>query len=167
MGSLRLADPRLPTGRYSPPSRCRTAQPDRRANRNHRCGTFDPSAATAASGSFRSAGSNCPSFHSIQFPPFRDLVVRQRTSGSLGERTDPELAGPHQAEDQVLSGRSASEQAIKQLAPGTRILHLATHGFFLGGECASALDDTRAVGVGRFGQTKNGCAQEGTFCAIA
>jgi CHAT domain-containing protein len=46
----------------------------------------------------------------------------------------------------VLTGRSASEQAFKALAPGHRVLHIATHGFFLGNECWSALDGTRAVG---------------------
>ena len=47
---------------------------------------------------------------------------------------------------QTLVGRNASERAVKTMAPGRRILHLATHGFFLGDECASALDGTRAVG---------------------
>ena len=105
-----------------------------------------PSAATAASGSFRSAGSNCPSFHSIQFPALPGSRRGAEDVGSLWRPYRPGTGRTTSAEDQVLSGRSASEQAIKQLAPGTRILHLATHGFFLGGECASALDDTRAVG---------------------
>jgi CHAT domain-containing protein len=47
---------------------------------------------------------------------------------------------------QVLIGRRASERAFKQQGPGQRILHLATHGFFLGGDCTSALQGTRAVG---------------------
>jgi CHAT domain-containing protein len=38
-----------------------------------------------------------------------------------------------------LSGRAATEAALKQRAAGTRVLHLATHGFFLGGRCASAI----------------------------
>jgi CHAT domain-containing protein len=40
----------------------------------------------------------------------------------------------------------ATERAFKQHAPGRRVLHLATHGFFLGGECADATPGTRAVG---------------------
>ena len=35
----------------------------------------------------------------------------------------------------TLVGSVASESAFKQLAPGRRVLHLATHGFFLGDEC--------------------------------
>src|SRR5262249_56939696 len=38
-----------------------------------------------------------------------------------------------------LTGAAASESAFKQQAQGKRVLHLATHGFFLGGKCASAL----------------------------
>ena len=47
---------------------------------------------------------------------------------------------------ETLIGGAATESAVKQLGPGRRILHLATHGFFLGDECASPLDGTRAVG---------------------
>ena len=39
-----------------------------------------------------------------------------------------------------LVGAAASESAFKSAAAGHRILHLATHGFFLGNRCASALD---------------------------
>ena len=37
-----------------------------------------------------------------------------------------------------LSGAQASEAAFKASAPGRRILHLATHGFFLGDDCAAS-----------------------------
>jgi CHAT domain-containing protein len=40
----------------------------------------------------------------------------------------------------LLVGDAAHEATLKGLAPGHRVLHLATHGFFLGGECRSALD---------------------------
>ncbi len=40
----------------------------------------------------------------------------------------------------------ATERSFKQHAPGRRVLHLATHGFFLGGECEAAAPGTRAVG---------------------
>jgi CHAT domain-containing protein len=49
------------------------------------------------------------------------------------DRTGPAL---------LLTGAAASEASFKQAAPGRRILHLATHGFFLGGECASDFDET-------------------------
>jgi len=46
----------------------------------------------------------------------------------------------------VLDSRGASERAFKQAAPGHRVLHLATHGFFLGSTCQPAIGGTRAVG---------------------
>jgi CHAT domain-containing protein len=46
----------------------------------------------------------------------------------------------------ILLGRDATERAFKQLAPGQSVLHIGTHGFFLGNTCASVLDGTRAVG---------------------
>jgi CHAT domain-containing protein/tetratricopeptide (TPR) repeat protein len=46
----------------------------------------------------------------------------------------------------VLSGRAATETAIKQAAIGRRVVHLATHGYFLESRCDSAAAGTRAVG---------------------
>ena len=40
-----------------------------------------------------------------------------------------------------LTGTEASETAFKSLVPGKRILHLATHGFFLDGRCPSLGED--------------------------
>jgi CHAT domain-containing protein len=41
-------------------------------------------------------------------------------------------------EAKVLTGPRATESAFKRLAPGRRVLHLATHGYFLGADCAGA-----------------------------
>ncbi|HEV8397243.1 MAG TPA: CHAT domain-containing protein [Vicinamibacterales bacterium] len=46
----------------------------------------------------------------------------------------------------VLIGPDATERAVKQGGPGRRILHLATHGFFLGDDCETSAAGTRAVG---------------------
>jgi CHAT domain-containing protein/Tfp pilus assembly protein PilF len=45
-----------------------------------------------------------------------------------------------------LQNRDASERAFKQAAPGHRVLHLATHGFFLGSDCSPVGGITRGVG---------------------
>jgi hypothetical protein len=45
-----------------------------------------------------------------------------------------------------LTGAAASEAAFKEQASGRRVLHLATHGFFLAGRCSSALQPSRGVG---------------------
>ncbi len=46
----------------------------------------------------------------------------------------------------LLTGPDASETAFKRMARGRSVLHLATHGFFLGGQCRSALDASRGFG---------------------
>lgn len=45
-----------------------------------------------------------------------------------------------------LSGSAASERAFKRQASGKRIVHLATHGFFLDGDCSSPVRWSRGVG---------------------
>jgi CHAT domain-containing protein len=46
----------------------------------------------------------------------------------------------------VLSGRAASKSAVARASAGRRVVHLATHGFFLGSQCARGPANTRAVG---------------------
>ena len=46
----------------------------------------------------------------------------------------------------VLEGSAASKAAVIAASPGKRVLHLATHGFFLGGGCEPAAPGTRGVG---------------------
>jgi CHAT domain-containing protein len=46
----------------------------------------------------------------------------------------------------TLRGPEASETAFKSLAPDSRIVHLATHGFFLGEECPNAVGRSRGIG---------------------
>jgi CHAT domain-containing protein len=46
----------------------------------------------------------------------------------------------------LLVGARATERAFKREAPGHRILHVATHGFFLGNDCeAAGPDGTRGI----------------------
>jgi CHAT domain-containing protein len=46
----------------------------------------------------------------------------------------------------TLTGKEATESAFKQLGLGRRVLHIATHGFFLGVSCGPPMEGTRAVG---------------------
>jgi len=46
----------------------------------------------------------------------------------------------------VLSGRAATETTVKQAAVGRRVVHLATHGYFLESQCDAAIAGTRGVG---------------------
>src|SRR4029079_4260301 len=45
----------------------------------------------------------------------------------------------------LLLARDADEATFKRQAPHYRVLHLATHGFFLNGPCLGGLDRTRSV----------------------
>jgi len=46
----------------------------------------------------------------------------------------------------VLTGAAATERAFRAAVAGRQVLHLATHGFFLGSDCESGMSGTRAVG---------------------
>ncbi len=46
----------------------------------------------------------------------------------------------------LLVGRAATERAVKQALTKRRVIHFATHGFFLGGDCPSGGRGTRGVG---------------------
>jgi CHAT domain-containing protein len=61
-------------------------------------------------------------------------------SGATGSapQASPDLA--------VLSGSSAGKAPVTRAMSGRRVIHLATHGFFLGGPCTAAGARTRGVG---------------------
>lgn len=48
----------------------------------------------------------------------------------------------------LLSGDEATEDRVLAEAPGRSVVHLATHGFFAGGECVSALSSQGAAATG-------------------
>jgi CHAT domain-containing protein/tetratricopeptide (TPR) repeat protein len=89
-------------------------------------------------GSFRSG---CANLQDMTFPPL---------SGSLQEARDLDRmwtslpASDNNSE--LLVGRAATEHALKVDAPGHRVVHLATHGFFFGDDCQPTVGGERAVG---------------------
>jgi len=103
-----------------------------------------PSSA-ASQASFRGTRSVCPEFQSLNFDPLPaslkevNEVVTLWQAYETRERTASAVAMPSPSRATVLTGSTASESAFKTEAAGRRILHLATHGFFLGARCASAL----------------------------
>jgi CHAT domain-containing protein len=109
-------------------------------------------------GVFRGAHSTCGEFGSMRFEllPASGREINQiaetwKSSGqSLPSRGLSRGGESRAAPGTVirLSGVDANEAAFKEQAPGKRILHVATHGFFLGASCPSALKPATDPDVG-------------------
>jgi CHAT domain-containing protein/tetratricopeptide (TPR) repeat protein len=82
--------------------------------------------------------SDCASLAQVQF---------EGLPGSLNEVSDISALWPRKKSSDVtlLSGSAATESAVKRAVNGHRVVHLATHGFFLGSDCTPAAG-LRAVG---------------------
>jgi CHAT domain-containing protein/Tfp pilus assembly protein PilF len=94
--------------------------------------------------SFRGARPTCSDFQSMRFDPLPASLKEVQQVVTLwnqahGAGTDAaQRVGAEPAPPMQLIGAAASESAFKAEAAGRRILHVATHGFFLGGRCALA-----------------------------
>ncbi len=88
---------------------------------------FDFAAGEAPGGSaavvHRSAVSDCPSFRSLRFAPLPGTGREARDVAAIWGTRSPTT---------MLLGPAATEAAFKADAPGRSVVHLATHGFFLG-----------------------------------
>ncbi|PYR80748.1 MAG: hypothetical protein DMF87_07990 [Acidobacteria bacterium] len=82
-------------------------------------------------------GSGCGSIGSLHFD---DLP------GTRAEVHDIASIWGNPRDVVVLSGRAATKAALTSAIAGHRVVHLATHGFFLRPECEAALPTTRGVG---------------------
>ncbi len=83
--------------------------------------------------SFRGVLSKCGDFKSLKFGslPATNNELKEITSiWKNSQRGDDNFI--------KFTGAEASERAFKIAAPGKRVLHIATHGFFLEGNCQSA-----------------------------
>ncbi|HMJ84677.1 MAG TPA: CHAT domain-containing tetratricopeptide repeat protein, partial [Vicinamibacterales bacterium] len=90
-------------------------------------------AGVAVAGGLRAS---CGDLASLTFDPLAGTLQEVREVARLWSDSPAD----------VLQDRGASEGAFKRAAPGHRVLHLATHGFFLGSTCLPAMGGTRAVG---------------------
>jgi CHAT domain-containing protein len=96
---------------------------------------------------FRGERSGCAGFESVRFEPLPASLEEVDEIASLWNTTGARGEGAGEGGAHVLTGAFAGETAFKRSAPGRRVLHLATHGFFLGGDCRSALQATRGIGT--------------------
>jgi CHAT domain-containing protein/tetratricopeptide (TPR) repeat protein len=94
---------------------------------------------------FRGGGASCLSFQAMRFESLPSSRREVEDIAALWRDLNPQSAATSDA--QVLTGSAAQEPAFKRLGPGRRVLHLATHGFFLGDECGGAVSGLRGVGL--------------------
>jgi CHAT domain-containing protein/tetratricopeptide (TPR) repeat protein len=128
-------------------------------------GDPDFESAALAAGEPRSVRASAATFRGMR--PGCEALKRQRFEplAAAADETDSVAAQWRSArgggELLVLRRREASEAAFKEGAPGRRIVHLATHGFFVGEDCPSALDRTLPPGVGENPLLRAGLALAG------
>lgn len=106
-----------------------------------------PTRATAlpeseSTATFRGLRSTCGSFQSMRFEalPASLLETKEITRiwGNQVKGSTSLRSASGSAESAVsFTGPAANETMFKHTASGHRVLHLATHGFFLGGDCTS------------------------------
>jgi len=108
-----------------------------------------PPPATAAAGPTgppSATRSSCGSFDTLNFKPLPAAEREAAEIAALWREATPEDS--HGTEGVVhLSGQAAGESAFKQRASGRRVLHVATHGFFLGGDCAPTSTRSRGFAI--------------------
>jgi CHAT domain-containing protein len=92
----------------------------------------------------RRVPSDCSGFQSMTFARLPASEREAKNIASLWNSGQRAFQDPERAI--VLDGRAADERTFKATAPGQRVLHLATHGFFLRDNCESGSDQARSVG---------------------
>jgi len=86
---------------------------------------------------------SCGDLRSVRFEP---LPGSQREATRVARIWSQAFsANPPSDDILMLTGASATERAVKNAVADRRVVHLATHGFFLGADCAPA-PGTRGVG---------------------
>jgi CHAT domain-containing protein len=101
---------------------------------------FDERVSTSPASVMRA--SECTSLAQVQF---------EGLPGSLNEVSDISALWPRRTSTDVtlLSGPAATESAVKRAIAGHRVVHLATHGFFLGSECTPSTGQRAVGGIAR------------------
>lgn len=102
-------------------------------------GTGEPGIA----GVLRGGWMTCENHRNVRFGPIAASALEAREVAELWIQASRES---ETGEAVVLSGAAATEDALSRSSSGRRIIHLATHGFFLDGECGPASGGERGIG---------------------
>jgi len=105
----------------------------------------------ASSAGYRGAASPCGGLENVHFRPLPSTASETARSVSLWELRAGEAApvvAPSQGQGTAvrLTGPQATEAEFKRLAPGSTVLHLATHGFVLDSRCRGGISTARGIG---------------------
>jgi CHAT domain-containing protein/tetratricopeptide (TPR) repeat protein len=111
----------------------------------------DVSRARPVTSATASRSASCEPFTRLSFRPLDEAGREARTVSDLWRESraagPPAGSGDTAGDMLELTGRIATETAFKTLAPGRRVLHLATHGFFLDGRSATGARRGAAPGA--------------------
>jgi CHAT domain-containing protein len=109
-------------------------------------GGSTPAAGAVSKGSsekgYRSPRAACGTLQSLRFDPLPGSQEEVSELESIWSAGPGSNADPGEAIEKLI-GAAASETAFKKKAPGHRVLHLATHGFFVQEQCESDLGNAR------------------------
>ena len=100
-----------------------------------------PRQAQAIASLTRAPAADCDSAALVALPPLPGTDAEARGVETSWSRT------PSVGTVTRLAGQGATERALKTLAPGRRVLHIATHGIALSDTCGESSPGTRGVGA--------------------
>lgn len=95
-------------------------------------------AAAAAAPAWRGAHASCARFRDVRFEPLPATAREAERVAARWTRGESEVVR--------LTGAAATEDAVRRWAPGRRIVHLATHGFFVDPRCGPGEAGGRGIG---------------------